>query len=127
MSLRPRDTGSSPPMSTMGGRQTAAIIAAFALVTLALVGFVRLKSVQVEVGYRVHDLRTRLVVLDQQRAALEVERAALARPHRLAQLARDTLGLVPPDITTTTSLSSTGAPSRPATTTTAHAGHGSTP
>ena len=127
MSLRPRDTGSSPPMSTMGGRQTAAIIAAFALVTLALVGFVRLKSVQVEVGYRVHDLRTRLVVLDQQRAALEVERAALARPHRLAQLARDTLGLVPPDITTTTSLSSTIAPSRAATTTTAHAGHGSTP
>lgn len=127
MSLRPRDTGSSPPMST-GGRQTAAIIAAFALVTLALVGFVRLKSVQVEVGYRVHDLRTRLVVLDQQRAALEVERAALARPHRLAQLARDTLGLVPPDITTTTSLSSTVAPSRAVTTTTtAHAGHGSTP
>jgi hypothetical protein len=125
MSLRPRDTGSSPPSST-DGRQAAAIIAAFSLVTLALVGFVRLKSVQVEVGYRVHDLRTRLVVLDQQRASLEVERAALARPHRLAQLARDTLGLVPPDITTTTSLSSTVAPSR-TTTTTAHAGHGSTP
>ena len=91
-----------------------AIVAAFATVTVALVGFVRLKSLQVEAGYRVHDLRSRLVVLDQQRAALEVERAALARPHRLAQLARTTLGLVPPDVTTTTtaaSLSGALAPS----------------
>jgi len=126
MSLRPRHTTSSPPESAVSGRQTAAIIAAFALVTVALVGFVRLKSVQVEVGYRVHDLRTRLVVIDQQRAALEVERAALARPHRLAQLAVETLGLVPPDITMTASTSTTATATATATAS-ASAGHGSTP
>ena len=47
-----------------------------------------------EAGYRVHDLRMRLVTLDQQRAALEVERAALARPQRIAHFARTQLGLV---------------------------------
>ena len=99
-------TSSSPPTTTSDLRHTVAMVAAFAMVTAALVGFVRLKSLQVEAGYRVHDLRSRLVVLDQQRAALVVERAALARPHRLAQLARTTLSLVPPDVTTTTTAAS---------------------
>lgn len=71
-----------------------AFVVAFAVVTAVLVGFVRLKSLQVEAGYRVHDLRMRLVTLDQQRAALEVERAALARPQRIAHFARTQLGLV---------------------------------
>ena len=114
MTKRHASTTSSPPTSNADLRQTVAIVAAFAMVTIALIAFVRLKSLQVEAGYRVHDLRSRLVVLDQQRAALEVERAALARPHRLAQLARTTLGLVPPDVSTTTtaaSLSGALAPS----------------
>jgi hypothetical protein len=75
-------------------RKALALVVGFGLVTLVLVGFVRLKSLQVEAGYRVHDLRMRLVTLDQQRAALEVERAALARPQRIAHFARTQLGLV---------------------------------
>jgi cell division protein FtsL len=78
-----------------------ALIAAAAIVTAALVGYVRLKSAQVDAGYRVHDLRARLVVLEQQRAALEVARAALARPQRLAHIARTALALVPPEVQTT--------------------------
>ena len=73
------------------------LVVSMAMVTGALVGFVRLKSTQIEVGYRIHDLRSRLVTLDQQRAALDVERSALSRPSRLAQIARTTLGLVSPD------------------------------
>jgi hypothetical protein len=75
-------------------KKAIALVVASGLVTTAAVVFVRLKSLQVEAGYRVHDLRMRLVTLDQQRAALEVERAALARPQRIAHLARTELGLV---------------------------------
>jgi cell division protein FtsL len=87
MTLRPRSAGTDLP-------KALAFVVAFAVVTAVLVGFVRLKSLQVEAGYRVHDLRMRLVTLDQQRAALEVERAALARPQRIAHFARTQLGLV---------------------------------
>ena len=75
-------------------KKAVALVVASGLITAAAVAFVRLKSLQVEAGYRVHDLRMRLVTLDQQRAALEVERAALARPQRIAHLARTELGLV---------------------------------
>ena len=87
MTIRPRSTGTDLP-------RALAVVFGFALVTAVLVGFVRLKSLQVETGYRVHDLRMRLVTLDQQRAALEVERAALSRPQRIAHFARTQLGLV---------------------------------
>lgn len=78
-------------------RKAAALVMAATLVTAALVGFVRLKSLQVEAGYRVHDLRMRMVTLEQQRAALDVERAALARPQRVAHFARTVLGLTHAD------------------------------
>jgi len=81
-----------------------ALMVGGALVTATLVGYVSLKSAQVDVGYRVHDLRARLVVLEQQRATLEVERAALARPQRLAHVARTTLGLEAPALATTAPL-----------------------
>lgn len=68
--------------------------------TAALVWMVRVKSSAVEVGYRIHEQRTRLVQLEQQRAALEVERTSLLRPTRLAAIARADLGLVPPDVST---------------------------
>lgn len=92
-STPPADVGSpvSPTVFAMS------LVVSMAMVTGALVGFVRLKSTQIEVGYRIHDLRSRLVTLDQQRAALDVERSALSRPSRLAQIARTTLGLVSPD------------------------------
>jgi hypothetical protein len=85
-------------VSTNGTRALALVVAG-ALITGAAVAFVRLKSLQVEAGYRVHDLRMRLVTLDQQRAALEVERASLSRPQRLAHMARTQLGLVHIDAT----------------------------
>jgi len=87
MTLRPHSSGTDL-------QKALAFVVAFGVVTAVLVGFVRLKSLQVEAGYRVHDLRMRLVTLDQQRAALEVERAALARPQRIAHFARTQLGLV---------------------------------
>jgi cell division protein FtsL len=123
-------------------KKAIALVIATGLVTTAAVAFVRLKSLQVEAGYRVHDLRMRLVALDQQRAALEVERAALARPQRIAHLARTELGLVhvdaalatdprartvtsddaprtTPGATTTTTATTTTATTTTATTTTA--------
>ena len=75
-----------------------ALMAVAVVVTAALVGFVRIKSAQIEVGYRIHDLRQELVTLEQQRTALEVERTALLRPNRLAHLASTELGLVPPSV-----------------------------
>jgi cell division protein FtsL len=95
MTLRPQHAGTDLT-------KALAFVVAFALVTAVLVGFVRLKSLQVEAGYRVHDLRMRLVTLDQQRAALEVERAVLARPQRIAHFARTQLGLVHVDATLAT-------------------------
>jgi hypothetical protein len=77
-----------------------ALMAVAVVVTAALVGLVRVKSAQIEVGYRIHALRQELVTLEQQRTALEVERTALLRPNRLAYLATTELGLVPPDIDT---------------------------
>ncbi len=101
---------STPPQAAPSSLAMAvSLVVGVMLLTATLVAFVRLKSAQVEAGYRIHDLRSRLVVLDQQRAALDVERSALARPSRLAQVARTTLGLVPPDASmaaTTSSLSS---------------------
>lgn len=104
---------SNPPEAAPSSLTLAvALVVATMMLTATLVAFVRLKSAQVEAGYRIHDLRSRLVVLDQQRAALDVERSALARPSRLAQVARTTLGLVPPDasMAATTATSSLSSP-----------------
>ena len=89
---------SSPPMSSGSISLALAFMASTILIVGALMGFVRLKSLQTEAGYRIHDQRQRLVTLEQQRLALEVERTALSRPARLAYLARTTLGLVPADV-----------------------------
>ncbi|HEY1099045.1 MAG TPA: hypothetical protein VGF99_08950 [Myxococcota bacterium] len=88
-------TDSTPPASSLS--TAVALVIAVSMVTATMLGFVRLKSAQIEAGYRIHDLRTRLVTIEQQRAALDVERAALSRPSRLAQIARVDLGLVPAD------------------------------
>lgn len=92
-STPPSDVG-SPVSPTVFA---VSLVIAMTMVTGALVSFVRMKSTQIEVGYRIHDLRSRLVTLDQQRAALDVERSALSRPSRLAHIARTNLGLVPAD------------------------------
>lgn len=84
----------------------AALFAVTIALTAAFVGMVRVKSQATEVGYRIHALRTELIQLEQQRAALEVEKSALLRPTRLAEIARRDLGLVPPDLTAAVSLSS---------------------
>jgi hypothetical protein len=83
-------------------RLIAALVLGAAMITAALVATVRIKGLQVETGYRIHDLRGRLVVLEQQRAALDVEHAALSRPQRLAAIAAE-LGLVAPTLQTTAS------------------------
>ena len=81
-------------------RLVSALMLGAAIITAALVATVHLKSLQVEAGYRIHDLRSRLVVLEQQRATLDVEHAALARPQRLAAIAAE-LGLVAPTLQST--------------------------
>ena len=110
---------STPPVEVPAPAPSSAALAisliiAMVLITATLVGFVRLKSAQVEAGYRIHDQRSRLVVLEQQRSALDVERAALARPSRLAQIARTTLGLVPADTASAATTTSIAVPSSPA-------------
>lgn len=73
--------------------------AAAALVASSLVLLGALRVHQVQAGYRVHDLRMEVVRLRHERATLEVERSALLRPARLAELARTGLELVPVDAT----------------------------
>ncbi len=63
--------------------------------SLLLLVFVRVG--QTRAGYDVHDLRSERARLLQERAALEVERASLLRPARLAQWARSEAGLFPVD------------------------------
>jgi cell division protein FtsL len=94
----------------------AALVAGAAMITAALVATVHLKSLQVEAGYRIHDLRGRLVVLEQQRAALDVEHAALARPQRLTAIAAE-LGLVAPTLEATVSTTATTTTTTTTTTT----------
>ncbi len=112
MSVPLRRPSSQPPTSADVRPRLGlplAFIAVAVGVTASLVVFVRVKSAQIEVGYRIHDLRQELVSLEQQHSALEVERTALLRPSRLAHLARTELGLVPADVSN--SVSSTPQPS----------------
>lgn len=117
MSLRPapRPTARSAPPTAAHDDNVGlavALIVAASIVTGSLIFLVHTKSRQIEAGYRIHDLRQQLVVLEHQRTSLEVERAALARPTRLAQLARTALGLIPPRLDTTTA-GAAGAPESP--------------
>lgn len=61
----------------------AAAVAA-ALVTTSMVGLVLVRTAAVDSGYRVHDRRAALARLRDERGALELERAMLLRPTRLA-------------------------------------------
>ena len=90
-----RRTDSRPPERSDLNRIATAWIAA-ALIASSLLFLVAVRGEQVRVGYRVHDLRTELVRLKQDRAALEVERASLMRPSRLNEVAAK-LGLVAVD------------------------------
>jgi cell division protein FtsL len=105
---------SSPPapIADDNVRVALALACAAAVVTAAAAFVVHTKSRQIEAGYRIHDLRQQLVALEHQRTSLEVERAALSRPTRLAQLARTALGLVPPRVDTTIA-GSAGTPETP--------------
>lgn len=109
-----RDQHAPSAPAPAGGLLTAlALIAVGVALTTSLVWLVRVRSQAVEAGYRIHALRMQLVQLEQQRAALEVERATLARPTRLAIFARTDLGLVPPDLSAavpTTTTTTTIAP-----------------
>ncbi len=78
----------------------ASLVVVTIVITATLVWMVRVKSQAIEVGYRIQSLRTQVVQLEQQRSALEVEKNALSRPTRLAAIARNELGLVPPDAST---------------------------
>lgn len=117
MNLRPapRATSRSAPPAKIDDSNVglaAAVIAAAAIVTGSLVFLVHTKSREIEAGYRIHDLRQQLVSLEHQRTSLEVERAALARPSRVAQIARTGLGLIPPRIDTTIA-GAAGSPESP--------------
>jgi cell division protein FtsL len=101
MTQRPTSRSTPPEAADRGGLRLAlALAAGAAVVTSSLVFLVHTKSQQIETGYRIHDLRQELVRLEHQRTSLEVERAALARPSRVALLARTALQLVPPRIDT---------------------------
>jgi cell division protein FtsL len=117
MNLRPAPRATSrsaPPVKADDGNTALAVvlIAGAALVTGSLVLLVHTKSREIEAGYRIHDLRQQLVTLEHQRTSLEVERAALARPSRVAHIARTALGLIPPRIDTTVA-GAAGAPEAP--------------
>ena len=75
---------------------TASACAA-ALVVASLLLLVGVRNAQLQVGYRVHDLQAERTRLRQEKSALDVERATLLRPTRLADLARTTLELGPAD------------------------------
>lgn len=94
----PRVTPKVQGGSGTHGALPLALVVVAMMLTAALVGLVRVKSKQVEAGYRINDLRQQLVSLEQERSVLDVEKHALARPSRLAHLARTQLGLVPPDL-----------------------------
>jgi cell division protein FtsL len=101
MTLRPTPRSTPPaPAPESGLRLALALAAGAVVITASLVFLVHTRSRQIEAGYRIHDLRQELVRLEHVRTSLEVERAALARPSRIAQLARTTLQLVPPRVDT---------------------------
>lgn len=106
-SLRPRTwarTGTTSaslarPPTAAGGQGVPVLVAslfAAALVTAAVVFLVWVKMVQVQAGYRIHELQREVVDLRQERSALEVEVSALRRPDRLDRVGRERLGLFPP-------------------------------
>lgn len=73
----------------------SAALAGAALVVASLLLLVFVRVGQTKAGYAVHDLRAERTRLQQERSALEVERASLLRPARLSQWARTEAGLVP--------------------------------
>ena len=78
------------------GLVAAAFVGAGLLIgSLSLLVFIRVG--QTRAGYQVHDLRAERTRLAQERAALDVERASLLRPTRLATWARSEAGLIPLD------------------------------
>ncbi len=72
-----------------------AALAGAALVVAGLLLLVFVRVGQTKAGYAVHDLRAERTRLQQERSALEVERASLLRPARLSQWARTEAGLAP--------------------------------
>lgn len=80
------------------------------LLAASLLLLVGVRVAQVQTGYRVHDLRTELLRLRHERAALDVEKATLLRPSRLAHLARTSLDLVPVDAARAVPAMTTNAP-----------------
>ena len=78
-------------------RLVLAVATGAGLLAAGLLFVVTVRTGQIQSGYRVHDLRTQLLRLKEERAMLEVERASLLRPARLAELGRTTLQLVPVD------------------------------
>lgn len=92
-------SGSDPPALSSRNDLALVLTAALAATMLAasLLLLVGVRTAQVQTGYRVHDLRSELIRIRQERASLDVEKAALLRPSRLAELARTQLDLVPVD------------------------------
>jgi cell division protein FtsL len=109
---RARTTPPQPAADASGIAMAVALSVAAAIVTASLVFVVHTKSRQTALGYRVHDLRQELVSLGQQRASLEVERAALSRPTRLVHVARTELNLVPPRMDTSVAVVASSSVSR---------------
>ena len=96
MSHAPRRT--RPPQSARAPRSDLTVLlaaaCAAAIVSTSLVGLVLVRTAAVDAGYRVHDRRAALSRLRDERAALELERAMLLRPARLAEQA-ERLGMAP--------------------------------
>ncbi|MER3422434.1 MAG: cell division protein FtsL, partial [Nitrospiraceae bacterium] len=51
----------------------------------------------VQVGYRIEQLKAKKMVLERERDELRVKVSALTSPERIAKVATDKLGMVPPE------------------------------
>ncbi len=76
-------------------RLFAALAAGAALLATSLLAVVYVRGQSIREGYAMHDLRAQLMQQRQAHTELELERAQLLRPARLATIARD-LGLAEP-------------------------------
>ncbi len=72
--------------------KTVTILAGLSLVFV----FVWERVDVVRLGYQIERLKTQKVLLERERDALQVKYSALSAPERIAKVATDKLGLVPP-------------------------------
>jgi len=79
-------------------RELGGVVAVVILLGAALLAYTWLQLETLRVGYRIEDLEREAHRLAQVERQLRLESAHLAHPERLARLAHERLGLVPPAV-----------------------------